>query len=206
MPWSGNSGPVLSKLPTSRRSFSLRRGRRPCLCRPRPAGCADRAGRFARPDGPDERICGLAGARPSPQGPRYRAQQAAGSGTRTADKRGRDITVGIMGLGELGMDAAAKLRMLGFSGFGMVRTEKQATASLSYAGEDGLGDFLASADIFVVLLPLTPDTRNILGAIFPADEQARSARRAGPDQCRAWRTCRTRPTSSRRWIRACCRL
>ena len=31
-----------------------------------------------------------------------------------------------------------------------------------HAGEDGLGAFLASADIFVVLLPLTPDTREIL--------------------------------------------
>jgi glyoxylate/hydroxypyruvate reductase A len=70
-----------------------------------------------------------------------------------------DITVGIMGIGELGMDAARKLRSLGFNVSGWSRTPKQADGITCFSGQDGLGAFLASADIFVVLLPLTPDTR-----------------------------------------------
>jgi glyoxylate/hydroxypyruvate reductase A len=98
------------------------------------------------------------------KGPRYRAQQAAHVWEEDRNQRAAsDITVGIMGLGELGMDAAAKLRMLGFRVSGWSRTEKQIDGIQSYAGPEGLGDFLASADIFVLLLPLTPDTRNILG-------------------------------------------
>jgi glyoxylate/hydroxypyruvate reductase A len=83
-----------------------------------------------------------------------------GSGTRTATRRRpSDITVGIMGLGELGRDAAAKLRVMGFAVTGWSRTQKQVDGVTCHAGEDGLDAFLASADIFVVLLPLTPDTR-----------------------------------------------
>lgn len=96
-------------------------------------------------------------------GPRYRAQQAEriwdeDSGQRPASA----ITVGIMGLGELGLDAAAKLRGLGFAVSGWARTQKSVEGVACHAGADGLGAFLASADIFVVLLPLTADTRDIL--------------------------------------------
>lgn len=96
-------------------------------------------------------------------GPRYRAQQANRIWYEDRDqKAAKDITIGIMGLGELGRDAAAKLRVLGFQVSGWSRTEKQVEGVTCHAGEAGLGPFLASADIFVVLLPLTPQTRNIL--------------------------------------------
>ncbi|KGF70157.1 2-hydroxyacid dehydrogenase [Hoeflea sp. BAL378] len=96
-------------------------------------------------------------------GPRYRAQQAARIWHEDrSQKAAADITVGIMGLGELGRDAAAKLRVLGFQVSGWARTQKQLEGVTCYAGAEGLLPFLASADIFVVLLPLTPDTRNIL--------------------------------------------
>ena len=96
-------------------------------------------------------------------GPRYRAQQANRVWYEDRDqKAASDITVGIMGLGELGRDAAAKLQVMGFAVSGWSRTEKQVEGVTCHAGEDGLGAFLASADIFVVLLPLTPDTREIL--------------------------------------------
>jgi len=96
-------------------------------------------------------------------GPRYRAQQADRVWFEDRDqKAAADITVGIMGLGELGRDAAAKLRVMGFEVTGWSRTEKQVDGVTCHAGEDGLGPFLASADIFVVLLPLTPETRDIL--------------------------------------------
>ena len=97
------------------------------------------------------------------QGPRYRAQQADRIWHEDRDqKAASDITVGIMGLGELGRDAAAKLRVMGFTVSGWSRTQKQVEGVTCHAGEDGLGPFLASADIFVVLLPLTSETRDIL--------------------------------------------
>ncbi|MCY0092966.1 2-hydroxyacid dehydrogenase [Hoeflea ulvae] len=96
-------------------------------------------------------------------GPRYRAQQA--NRTWLEDKTqaaAADLTVGIMGLGELGRDAAAKLQVMGFKVSGWSRTAKQVEGVACHAGAQGLDAFLASADIFVVLLPLTHDTREIL--------------------------------------------
>lgn len=96
-------------------------------------------------------------------GPRYRAQQTARIWDEDkTQKAASAVTVGIMGLGELGTDAAAKLRVLGFQVSGWSRTVKQVEGVVCHAGEAGLEAFLASADIFVVLLPLTPDTAGIL--------------------------------------------
>jgi len=96
-------------------------------------------------------------------GPRYRAQQANRVWLEDRDqKAAADITVGIMGLGELGCDAAAKLRVMGFEVTGWSRTQKQVEGVTCHAGAEGLGAFLASADIFVVLLPLTAETKEIL--------------------------------------------
>lgn len=96
-------------------------------------------------------------------GPRYRAQQAERIWEEDRFQSAASaITVGIMGLGELGRDAAAKLRVLGFEVSGWSRRPKQIDGVKTFAGDEGLGPFLASADIFVVLLPLTPDTRHIL--------------------------------------------
>lgn len=72
--------------------------------------------------------------------------------------------VGIMGLGELGRDAAATLRGHGFAVRGWSRTMKDLDGVACFAGADGLGDFLAGTAILVCLLPLTADTRGILDA------------------------------------------
>jgi glyoxylate/hydroxypyruvate reductase A len=96
-------------------------------------------------------------------GPRYRDQQTNRVWHEHREQTAAaDLTVGIMGLGELGRDAAAKLQIMGFKVSGWSRTEKQVEGVACHAGPDGLDAFLASADIFVVLLPLTPDTREIL--------------------------------------------
>lgn len=96
-------------------------------------------------------------------GPRYRAQQAERVWYEDRDqKAASDLTVGIMGLGELGSDAAAKLQVMGFNVTGWSRTTKQVDGVTCHAGKDGFDAFLASADIFVVLLPLTPETSEIL--------------------------------------------
>ena len=76
----------------------------------------------------------------------------------------RSVRVGVMGLGELGADAAEKLRIMGFEMAGWARTLKTLPGIASYAGTEGLPAFLARTDILVCLLPLTPETRGILNA------------------------------------------
>jgi glyoxylate/hydroxypyruvate reductase len=72
------------------------------------------------------------------------------------------VRVGLMGLGELGQDAAAVLGRIGFTLNGWSRSAKSVAGVRCYHGADGLVAFLAATDILVVLLPLTPDTRGIL--------------------------------------------
>lgn len=73
-----------------------------------------------------------------------------------------EVTVGIMGLGVLGEDAARRLLAMGFRVSGWSRRQKSCEGVACHHGEAGLGPFLASADILVVLLPLTEATRGIL--------------------------------------------
>jgi glyoxylate/hydroxypyruvate reductase A len=90
-----------------------------------------------------------------------------------------EVRVGILGLGELGLDAARKLQALGFDVAGWSRTRKSAPGLESFHGPDGLGALLARTDILVCLLPLTPDTRGLLNASLFA-ELARDGRLGGP--------------------------
>ena len=77
------------------------------------------------------------------------------------------LRVGIMGLGELGLDAAAVLTRLGFQVAGWSRSPKTVPGVPCFSGSDGLGPFLARTDVLVVLLPLTADTRGLLNrALF----------------------------------------
>src|SRR6266702_3933112 len=71
------------------------------------------------------------------------------------------VTVGIMGLGTLGADAAGALRRIGFRVVGWSRSPKQIDGVECFHGEQ-LGTFLQATNIRVCLLPLTPDTRHIL--------------------------------------------
>lgn len=72
------------------------------------------------------------------------------------------LRVGIMGLGELGRDAAEKLVHLGFQVKGWSNSAKQIKGVEAYAGKDELEAFLNATDILVCLLPHTPDTHGIL--------------------------------------------
>jgi glyoxylate/hydroxypyruvate reductase A len=72
------------------------------------------------------------------------------------------ISVGIMGLGTLGSDAAEALKHLGFRVSGWSRSPKAVDGIECFHGEAQLEPFLARTDILVCLLPLTPDTLHIL--------------------------------------------
>lgn len=71
-----------------------------------------------------------------------------------------DVTVGVMGLGVLGQDAVAKLKVMGFDVIGWSRRAKQISGVETYDAM-GLESFLAKTDILVGLLPLTAETRGI---------------------------------------------
>ena len=72
------------------------------------------------------------------------------------------ISVGIMGLGTLGANAAGVLKRLGFRVGGWSRSEREIDGVECFHGKPQLEAFLARTDILVCLLPLTPDTRHIL--------------------------------------------
>ncbi len=70
--------------------------------------------------------------------------------------------IGIMGLGQLGQDAADKLSALGFPVCGWSRTPKNIAGVACLAGEDAFDEFLSQAHILICMLPLTPSTKGIL--------------------------------------------
>ena len=73
-------------------------------------------------------------------------------------------TVGVLGLGELGAPAAAALAALGLDVRGWARTAKTVPGVTCVAGRETLDTFLRGSEILVVMLPLTPETRGLLGA------------------------------------------
>jgi glyoxylate/hydroxypyruvate reductase A len=72
------------------------------------------------------------------------------------------ISVGIMGLGTLGANAAEVLARIGFRVAGWSRAPKRIDGIECFHGKSQFDGFLQRTDILVCLLPLTPDTRHIL--------------------------------------------
>jgi glyoxylate/hydroxypyruvate reductase len=75
-----------------------------------------------------------------------------------------DVQVGVLGLGVLGSDAAAKLKTLGFKVAGWSASPKSLPGVACFSGADGLKRLLAQTDMLLVLLPLTEATRGIVDA------------------------------------------
>ncbi|HUC63499.1 MAG TPA: glyoxylate/hydroxypyruvate reductase A, partial [Alphaproteobacteria bacterium] len=99
--------------------------------------------------------------------PEFDAQQMRGEWKELYFPTAPERKIGIMGLGELGADAAAKLKALGFDVAGWTRSPKTLPGVASFHGPEGLGPFLARSEILVCLLPLTAETRGILSkALF----------------------------------------
>lgn len=75
----------------------------------------------------------------------------------------RPVTV--LGLGEMGLAAALALGALGFPVTGWSRTPRhEAHLARVLSGPDSLAEALGKAEIVVALLPLTPETQNLLDA------------------------------------------
>ena len=78
--------------------------------------------------------------------------------------RPADLTVGIMGMGQLGTDAGRLLQHLDFPVSGWRKTARAITGVDIFSGLEQLPPFLERSRILVCMLPLTPETRGILAA------------------------------------------
>ncbi|KAJ3273439.1 hypothetical protein HDV01_004509 [Terramyces sp. JEL0728] len=87
--------------------------------------------------------------------------------------------IGILGMGEIGVECAKYLVRYGFTVFGYTRSPKTVNIAVlndqdaieqvvveSFTGKDGIRELCADSDILVNLLPLTAETENILNASF----------------------------------------
>lgn len=92
----------------------------------------------------------------------YEAEMAQGRWALQDTPRRSDFPVGVMGLGVLGQRVAQSLALFDFPVNGWSRTPKPLDTVQAYAGMAALPDFLAASRILVNLLPLTPETENIL--------------------------------------------
>ena len=99
--------------------------------------------------------------------PEFRRQQERRTWIKLRYRPASEVTVGILGLGELGRAAAERLLANGFRVCGWSHSPKDIPGVESHVGEGGLSAVLAKADILVCLLPLTDETRGLLdGAAF----------------------------------------
>jgi glyoxylate/hydroxypyruvate reductase A len=89
----------------------------------------------------------------------YRMEQDERRWSRLEQRLASDRTIGILGLGELGSDAARKLVALGFNVVGWSRRPKTLPGVTCLTELDAV---LERSDVVVCLLPLTKQTRGLL--------------------------------------------
>jgi glyoxylate/hydroxypyruvate reductase A len=94
------------------------------------------------------------------QVPAYLVQQRKHEWRELSQPEAKELTIGVMGLGVLGLDSVAKLKVMGFNVIGWSRSRKQIDGVETFDAT-GLNAFLARTDILVGLLPLTAETRGL---------------------------------------------
>jgi glyoxylate/hydroxypyruvate reductase A len=92
----------------------------------------------------------------------YQADIQAGQWTYRKPRQRADFPVGVMGLGVLGQRVARALQGFEFPVNGWSRSAKTMAGVRGFAGTEQFNDFLANSKVLVNLLPLTPDTRDIM--------------------------------------------
>ncbi|SAK97987.1 D-isomer specific 2-hydroxyacid dehydrogenase [Caballeronia pedi] len=96
--------------------------------------------------------------------PRYTRQQSMRVWRQHAYRKPSQFSVGLLGLGALGTEAARALVNAGFVVRGWSRSPRTAPGVETFAGEAGLDAVLASSDVVVSLMPLTAQTAGLLDA------------------------------------------
>jgi len=94
----------------------------------------------------------------------YAAEIAHGKWSHRKPLRRSDFPVGVMGLGVLGERVARAVAHFEFPVRGWSRTAREVPGVRCFAGAAQFDDFLAGTRILVCLLPLTPQTRDIMNA------------------------------------------
>ena len=92
----------------------------------------------------------------------YEADVAQGKWSFRKPRLRTDYPVGIMGLGVLGERVARAVSQFEFPVNGWSRSAKTLEGVRGFSGMAQLNDFLAASRILVCLVPLTPDTQDIL--------------------------------------------
>ena len=93
---------------------------------------------------------------------RYEAAMRQGTWAYRRPRQRSDFAVGVLGLGVLGTRVARALAQFEFPVNGWSRSPQVLDGVHCYSGEGGLNGFLAASRVLVNLLPLTPQTENIL--------------------------------------------
>jgi glyoxylate/hydroxypyruvate reductase A len=93
----------------------------------------------------------------------YEKQARRGVWSQLPQPAKEDFTIGVMGMGKLGMRVIETMQHFGFPVRGWSRTPKEVAGVECFAGPDALDDFLCGTRVLVCMLPLTPDTANLLG-------------------------------------------
>ncbi len=92
----------------------------------------------------------------------YEADVAQGKWSYRKPRERSEYPVGVMGLGVLGARVAQAVAQFDFPVNGWSRTPRELPGVRGFHGAQGLNDFLAASRVLVNLLPLTPDTQDIL--------------------------------------------
>ncbi len=92
----------------------------------------------------------------------YEADMQAGRWGYRKPRLRSDFAIGVMGLGVLGERVARALAQFDFPINGWSRSPKAIDGAKTFSGAEGFNDFLAASRVLVNLLPLTPDTVNII--------------------------------------------
>ena len=92
----------------------------------------------------------------------YDADTQAGKWSYRKPRSRADFAVGVMGLGVLGERVAKALQVFEFPVNGYSRRPKEVDGVRCFSGAQALPDFLAATRVLVNLMPLTPETENIL--------------------------------------------
>lgn len=100
---------------------------------------------------------------------RYRQDQAARRWKPEIPLRPDQCRVSVLGLGEIGGAAAEDLARRGYAVAGWSRSPRTLAGVETFHGRQGLAGLLARTDILVCMLPLTPETEDLLNrALFEA--------------------------------------
>jgi glyoxylate/hydroxypyruvate reductase A len=92
----------------------------------------------------------------------YEADVALGKWSYRKPRARADFPIGVMGLGVLGERVALAMKQFDFPVLGWSRSAKTIAGVQCFSGDDGFNNFLAETRVLICLLPLTPQTENIM--------------------------------------------